>query len=133
MIYGGQMRETETRQFRQKAFRLIAERQRLEQILTQHQYLLRGSLLERPKFCGKPGCKCTRGQPHPPSLYLSRLVEGTVRHLFIRATDHERAKRGAIAYKEFRQALRRWRVIDKDLNRIWEALGETREESYPFE
>ena len=35
--------------------------------------------------------------------------------------------------EEFRQALRRWRGIDKDLNRIWEALGEAREESYPFE
>jgi hypothetical protein len=105
----------------------------METILFQHQRLLRGSLLERPKFCGKPGCKCTKGQPHPPSLYLSRLVDGSVHHLFIRATDHERARKEALSYKEFRQALRRWRAASKELNQIWEGLEEIQEESYPFE
>ena len=99
----------------------------------QHQRLLRGSLLDRPKFCGKSGCKCTKGQPHPPSLYLSRLVKGAVRHLFIRAADHERARKEALRYKEFRQALRRWRVIEKELNQIWEELETAQEEGYPFE
>ncbi|MDP2952033.1 MAG: hypothetical protein Q8O76_01790 [Chloroflexota bacterium] len=127
------MSETEASRLRQEASRLIAERRGLEKILMEHQRLLRGSLLERPKFCGKPGCKCTRGEPHPPGLYLSRRVGDTARHLFIRAADHERARREALNYKEFRQALRRWRGIDKDLDRIWEALGEAREESYPFE
>lgn len=94
--------------------------------------LLRGSLLERPRFCGKAGCKCTRGEPHPPSLYLSHLVEGTPRHLFIKAADHRRARQEALAYKGFRQALRRWRAIGKELNWLWEALGEAQEDSYPF-
>ena|SRR3990172_214381 len=120
-------------QLRQQASRLIAERRLLERSLMEHNRLLRGSLLERPKFCGKKGCKCTRGQPHPPSLYLSRRVGGTARHLFIRSAHHERARRGALAYKEFRQALRRWRAIDKELNQLWEALGDAREEDYPFE
>ena len=127
------MKGIEASSFRQKALRLIIERQRLEKILMQHKRLLRGSLLIRPKFCGKPGCKCTRGEPHPPGLYLSRRVGDTARHLFIRSADHERARREALDYKEFRQALRRWRGIDNDLDRIWEALGEAREESYPFE
>ena len=95
--------------------------------------LLRGSLLERPKFCGKAGCKCTRGEPHPPSLYLGRLEGGTPRQIFLRARDHPRARREALAYKRFRDALRRWRAIDKELNGLWEAVGEAREESYPFE
>ncbi len=119
-------------QLRKRASQLIAEQRGLERALMGHGRLLRGSLLERPKFCGKEGCKCTRGQPHPPSLYLSRLEGGTARHRFIRAADHQRAKREAGAYKEFRAALRRWRAIGKELNQIWEALGETREEGYPF-
>jgi hypothetical protein len=127
------MKEFEASRLRQKIAPLTAERQFLEQILLRRQRLLRGSLLERPKFCGKPGCKCTQGQPHPPSLYLSRLVKGTVRHLFIRATDHERARKEAISYKEFRQALRHWRAIEKELNQIWEELETAQEESYPFE
>jgi hypothetical protein len=127
------MNDSEASQLRLKASRLLAERQRLEKTLLEHQRLLRGSLLERPKFCGKPGCKCTKGQPHPPSLYLSHLVEGVVRHLFIRAKDHERARQEAQSYKEYRQALRRWRAIDKELNRIWEELAMAQEEAYPFE
>jgi len=127
------MKDTEASRLRQKALQLITERQHLENILMQHQRLLRGSLLERPKFCGKAGCKCTKGQPHPPSLYLSRLVKGTVRHLFIRAKDHERARKEALSYKEFRQALRHWRVIEKELNQIWEELETAQEENYPFE
>jgi len=127
------MTTTEASRLRQEASRLISERQGLEKILMEHQLLLRGSLLERPKFCGKPGCKCTRGEPHPPGLYLSRRVGDTARHLFIRSADHERARREALNYKEFRQALRRWRTIHNDLNRIWETLGKAREEDYPFE
>jgi hypothetical protein len=127
------MRETGASRLRQNAFRLFTERQHLENILMQHQRLLRGSLLDRPKFCGKSGCKCTKGQPHPPSLYLSRLVKGDVRHLFIRAADHERARKEALSYKEFRQALRRWRAIEKELNQIWEELETAQEEGYPFE
>ena len=33
--------------------------------------LLRGSLIERYKPCGKPGCKCEQGQGHGPKYYLS--------------------------------------------------------------
>jgi hypothetical protein len=127
------MNETEASRLRQNALRLISERLGLEPILMRHQRLLRGSLLERPKYCGKPGCKCTQGQPHPPGLYLSHLVDGVVRHLFIRAADHERARKEALSYKEYRQALRRWRAINKELNQIWEYLEASQEEDYPFE
>ena len=33
--------------------------------------ILRGSLIERFKRCGRPGCKCARGIGHGPKLYLS--------------------------------------------------------------
>jgi hypothetical protein len=127
------MEENEASRLRQRVSHLTAERQLLEQILLRHQRLLRGSLLERPKFCGKPGCKCTKGQPHPPSLYLSHLEKGAVRHLFIREKDHERARKEAHSYKAQRRALRRWRAIGKELNRLWEELEATQEEVYPFE
>lgn len=35
------------------------------------QDLLRGSLIERFKPCGKPGCRCARGPGHGPKHYLS--------------------------------------------------------------
>ena len=35
------------------------------------QAILRGSLIERYKRCGKPGCKCATGPGHGPKYYLS--------------------------------------------------------------
>lgn len=33
--------------------------------------ILRGSLIERYKRCGKAGCKCAKGKGHGPKYYLS--------------------------------------------------------------
>jgi len=33
--------------------------------------VLRGSLIERYKRCGKPGCSCAQGRGHGPKYYLS--------------------------------------------------------------
>jgi len=37
--------------------------------------ILRGSLIERYKRCGKPGCKCAEGPGHGPKYYLSPTAE----------------------------------------------------------
>lgn len=37
---------------------------------------MRGSLIERFKRCGQPGCHCANGQGHGPKLYLSVSVSG---------------------------------------------------------
>ena len=31
-------------------------------------HVLRGSLIERYKRCGKPGCKCAKGKGHGPKF-----------------------------------------------------------------
>ena len=38
--------------------------------------LLRGSMIERYKRCGKPGCKCAKGRGHGPKYYLSVSLPG---------------------------------------------------------
>src|SRR5438045_9506957 len=40
------------------------------------QAILRGSLIERYKRCGKPGCKCADGPGHGPKYYLSVSYQG---------------------------------------------------------
>ena len=40
------------------------------------QAILRGSLIERYKRCGKPGCKCAVGPGHGPKYYLSVSYPG---------------------------------------------------------
>lgn len=40
--------------------------------------VVHGSLVETQRTCGKPGCRCARGQLHT-AFYLSRRVEGKTR------------------------------------------------------
>src|SRR6476469_7773842 len=54
-------------------------RRRRAQLLKQMpalETLLRGSLIERYKRCGKPGCKCADGPGHGPKYYLSVSFPG---------------------------------------------------------
>lgn len=65
-------------------------RSRLAQLITQEPFL-RGSPVERARSCGKPTCRCPRGQLHRPLdlatrhngrralLYIPRALEETVR------------------------------------------------------
>lgn len=55
----------------QPATTLRRRRQTLVRQLPPLQSILRGSLIERYKRCGKPGCKCADGRGHGPKYYLS--------------------------------------------------------------
>ena len=50
---------------------LRARRGRLVAALPRADALLPGSLVEQHRNCGKEGCRCTRGEPHGPYVYLS--------------------------------------------------------------
>lgn len=51
---------------------LLRRRQALvTQVARLDPLILRGSLIERYKRCGHPGCKCQHGQGHGPKYYLS--------------------------------------------------------------
>ena len=44
--------------------------------------MLHGTVIERQRVCGKPNCKCTRGQKHS-SLYLVVTEGGKPRQLYV--------------------------------------------------
>ena len=51
---------------------LLRRRQALvTQVAQLEPLILRGSLIERYKRCGNPGCKCQQAQGHGPKYYLS--------------------------------------------------------------
>ncbi len=57
---------------------LLQRRQTLAKKLAKLQPLiLRGSLIERYKRCGHPGCKCRQGRGHGPKYYLSVSQAGS--------------------------------------------------------
>jgi hypothetical protein len=56
-------------------------RSRLVQLISEQPFL-RGSLVERSRPCGKPTCRCQRGQRHR-SLYLATRHQGQRALLYI--------------------------------------------------
>ena len=63
------MPDTSAAELRRRRRRLLRDMPPLERIL-------RGSLIERYKRCGRPGCHCAKGRGHGPKIYLSVSVSG---------------------------------------------------------
>jgi hypothetical protein len=72
-----------------------AARARLMQLLGRRRPLLKGGLVEMARRCGKPGCKCLRGEKHR-SLYLAARV-GKERKMIYVPPDLEQAVRQWLA------------------------------------
>jgi hypothetical protein len=78
-------------------------RSALARLVTQRG-LLRGNLLERRRVCGKPTCKCTRGELHA-SLYLVFSEGGKLRQLFVPKTWEARVRQWVADYHDARRLL----------------------------
>lgn len=68
------------------------------------QGLLRGSLLVRRRVCGKPRCRCTRGQLHE-SLYLVISQNGRARQLFVPKDWEDRVRQWVQEYHDAQDLL----------------------------
>jgi len=84
----------------------LAERQARSALarLVSQQGLLRGNLLERRRVCGKPNCRCVRGELHA-GLYLVFSEGGKLRQLFVPKTWQARVRRWVADYHEARRRL----------------------------
>ena len=79
--------------------------------------LLHGTLVRRERLCGKPNCRCTRGQKHQ-GLYLMVTEGGKSRQLYV-PKDWEQIVRKWI--EEYRKA----RELMDEVSRIhWEKVRE---------
>jgi len=63
------MPDTSAAALRRRRSKLLRDMPPLERIM-------RGSLVERFKRCGRPGCHCADGRGHGPKIYLSVSVSG---------------------------------------------------------
>lgn len=78
-------------------------RSRLTQLISQRG-VLRGSLLVRGRVCGKPNCKCARGQKHE-SLYLVISEGGRTRQLYVPKDWESRVRRWVEDHRRARQLM----------------------------
>jgi hypothetical protein len=78
-------------------------RSRLAQ-LVHDQWLLRGTLSVRSRKCGKPNCRCTRGELHS-SLYLVQSHDGKPRQVCIPKPWEDRVRQAVNDYQEMQRLL----------------------------
>ena len=80
--------------------------------------ILKGSLIERYKRCGKPGCKCARGRGHGPKYYLSISRTG-VRPLmeYVPQEYHDQVQEYLANHQRVREILAEISAINRELLR----------------
>jgi uncharacterized protein DUF6788 len=105
------------------SFVLRRRRQTLLRQLPPLHELLRGSLIERYKRCGKPGCKCAQGIGHGPKHYLSVSFPGQRPQMeYVPQDYYEQAVRYLSNYHRVREILEEVCEINRELLRRREAL-----------
>ena len=104
----------------------VALRRRRQQLLRQLpplDRLLRGSLIERYKRCGKPGCKCAQSVGHGPKYYLSvSFPRLRPRMDYVPQELQPQARKGLAHYHRVREILEEICEINRELLRRREAL-----------
>jgi hypothetical protein len=85
--------------------------------------ILRGSLIERYKPCGKPGCKCAAGPGHGPKYYLSVSYPGLRPQMdYVPQESYAQAAEFLANYHRAREVLEAICEINRELLRRREAL-----------
>src|SRR5580704_9260902 len=103
---------------------LIQQRQALvRQLRRLEPFILRGSLIERFKRCGKPGCKCAQGPGHGPKYYLSVSFPGRRPQMdYVPQGSYPQASAFLANYHHARQILEEICEINRELLRRREKL-----------
>lgn len=82
--------------------------------------LMRGNLVTMRNTCGKPGCKCQRGEKHQ-SLYLAQSRRGKHRMRYIPRIWHLRIRTWVECYQEIQG------ILESLSEQYWEKLEKKEE------
>ena len=85
--------------------------------LSGSQWFLRGTLSERSGTCGKPNCRCARGELHK-SLYLVQSQAGKPRQICVPKAWQQRVRQAVRSYQQMQQLIEE--VSELEWNRLRE-------------
>jgi hypothetical protein len=94
--------------------------------------MISGSFVTLARTCGKPTCRCVRGEKHE-GKYLSRNVGGKTRLIYVPAGDEVEVATKAERYRRFRQARAALMKLAAETAKVADALQEALTEPYPKE
>lgn len=110
---------------RQKISLLRTQRAGLEDKALRSQAMVRGSLLELMRKCGKPGCKCQRGELHGPNFYLSLPKPGKRSRMLPVPPDKVKTVKSLnLHYHDFQHALTEIRRLNEETESLLLAIRE---------
>jgi hypothetical protein len=104
--------------------------EQIELLLANKGPLIRGSFGSRRRVCGKPGCRCTRGELHE-SKYLAASQEGRIRQVHVPESDVLEVSEGVGRYRRFLQSEAKLVELSALQLRLVSELGEAQLAAYP--
>jgi Family of unknown function (DUF6788) len=97
---------------------LRKRREGLAKLVPPLREVLRGSLMQRYLTCGKPGCRCTRGERHGPVWYLSVTLDQAHRAgSTVPSHQVEQVRRWIENYHRLKERLEKISDINRELLR----------------
>jgi hypothetical protein len=87
--------------------------------------LVRGTLYERRRRCGRQGCRCERGELHVAEAF-SVSEAGKTKHLPLGGVNRQRLREGVENYRRFRAARRQLRAACRRLLALADQMEELR-------
>jgi hypothetical protein len=107
-----------------------AQRAKLEAIISARGPLIRGAFGTRARVCGKPGCRCLRGERHV-SKYLAATDAGRVRQVHVPESEEQHVRECVERYRSFMSARADLAEQAGRLLRLVDELGRALLEAYP--
>jgi hypothetical protein len=103
---------------RKKIGRLRRERYYIENrllVALSRKSLIAGTPVEKYKRCNKGNCRCTRGELHGPTYYISRKEDHKTKMIYIRQKFWLEVKEKVSRYQKWRQARARMVQINREI------------------
>lgn len=119
-------RDEKLSKLRQSLLRLDEDRRRVYEVIFGRERMLKGSLIEVYKVCGKKGCRCTRGERHGPFKYLSISKQNKTTMIFIRKADELWVKELQRNYKNFRRARSKILKFNAEITKVIDKIERLR-------
>jgi hypothetical protein len=83
---------------------LLKKRQRISRRMPKVEECIRGSLVVMKRVCGKPNCRCLKGQKHK-AIYLSQSYNGKTRMFYLPQGSEDKAYQFIKNYQKIKKAL----------------------------
>jgi hypothetical protein len=97
--------------------------EKIRSVLQAIDFATSGTLLERRKVCGKPGCRCALdpSQRHGPYYEWTRRHRGTLLHRVVTPEQAQMIRQAIKNHREILKLLKQW---ERETVSVIESLGE---------